>query len=55
MFGPIMVVWFVTLGVLGVLSIVREPRVLEALFPGFGIELARIVFLQQRGKIADDA
>jgi KUP system potassium uptake protein len=39
MFGPIMVVWFVTLGVLGVLSIVREPRVLEALFPGFGIAL----------------
>src|SRR5262245_4667141 len=39
MFGPIMVVWFVTLGVLGVLSIVREPRVLEALFPGFGITL----------------
>jgi KUP system potassium uptake protein len=39
MFGPIMVVWFTTLGVLGVLSIVREPRVLEALFPGFGIAL----------------
>src|SRR5262249_17116082 len=39
MFGPIMVVWFTTLGVLGVVSIVREPRVLEALFPGFGIAL----------------
>jgi KUP system potassium uptake protein len=39
MFGPIMVVWFTTLGVLGVLSIVREPRVLEALLPHFGIEL----------------
>jgi KUP system potassium uptake protein len=39
MFGPIMVIWFTTLGVLGVLSIVREPRVLEALFPGFGITL----------------
>jgi KUP system potassium uptake protein len=39
MFGPIMVVWFTTLGVLGVTSIVREPRVLEALFPGFGIAL----------------
>ena len=39
MFGPIMVVWFTSLGVLGVLSIVREPRVLEALFPGFGIAL----------------
>jgi len=39
MFGPIMVVWFTTLGVLGVLSIVREPRVLQALFPGFGLAL----------------
>src|SRR5215470_1638671 len=39
MFGPIMVIWFATLGVLGVLSIVREPRVLEALFPGFGLAL----------------
>src|SRR5437899_2885021 len=27
------------LGVLGVIAIAREPRVLEALFPGFGLEL----------------
>jgi KUP system potassium uptake protein len=39
MFGPIMVIWFVTIGVLGVLAIVREPRVLQALFPGYGITL----------------
>jgi len=39
MFGPIMVIWFATLGVLGVIAIAREPRVLEALFPGFGLEL----------------
>jgi KUP system potassium uptake protein len=39
MFGPIMAVWFTTIGTLGVLAIVREPRVLEALFPGFGLAL----------------
>jgi KUP system potassium uptake protein len=39
MFGPIMVVWFSTIGVLGVIAIVREPRVLQALFPGYGIAL----------------
>src|SRR5262252_1374946 len=38
-FGPIMVIWFVTLAVLGILMIFREPRVLEALFPGFGLAL----------------
>jgi len=32
-FGPIMVVWFVTLGVLGVDQIVRTPEVLQALNP----------------------
>jgi KUP system potassium uptake protein len=39
MFGPIMVIWFATIGVLGVLAIVREPRVLQALFPGYGVAL----------------
>jgi len=39
MFGPIMVVWFATLGTLGVIEIVREPRVLQALFPGYGLAL----------------
>jgi len=35
-FGPIMVVWFVTLGVLGAIAIVREPAVLAALSPAYG-------------------
>jgi KUP system potassium uptake protein len=39
MFGPIMVVWFATLAVLGVIAVVREPRVLEALFPFYGLAL----------------
>jgi len=32
-FGPIMVVWFVTLGMLGIDQIVRTPEVLQALNP----------------------
>jgi len=32
-FGPIMVVWFTTLGVLGLVGIVRDPSVLVALSP----------------------
>ncbi|HNC52735.1 MAG TPA: potassium transporter Kup [Accumulibacter sp.] len=33
LFGPIMVLWFLTLGVLGVISIVDNPQVLHALGP----------------------
>ena len=33
LFGPIMIVWFVTLAVLGVIGIVRAPQVLAALNP----------------------
>jgi KUP system potassium uptake protein len=32
-FGPIMVLWFLTLGVLGVVSIAESPEVLRALGP----------------------
>jgi KUP system potassium uptake protein len=32
-FGPIMLLWFVTLGVLGALQIIREPSVLAAIDP----------------------
>jgi len=39
LFGPIMVVWFVTLGGLGIAAIVREPDVLLALFPGYALAL----------------
>ena len=39
LFGPVMVVWFVTLGVLGSMAIVRQPAVLAALFPGYAIAM----------------
>jgi KUP system potassium uptake protein len=37
LFGPVMVIWFVTIAVLGVASIVQHPGVLRALWPGYGI------------------
>jgi KUP system potassium uptake protein len=39
LFGPIMVLWFCTLGVLGAIAIVRAPEVLVAVYPGYGIAL----------------
>ena len=38
-FGPVMVVWFVVLAVLGISWIVRAPIILTALNPIYGIEL----------------
>jgi len=40
-FGPIMLLWFATLAVLGVVQIAHEPRVLLALNPLYGIEFFR--------------
>jgi KUP system potassium uptake protein len=37
LFGPIMIVWFVTLAVLGLVWIVREPAVLAALDPRYAL------------------
>jgi KUP system potassium uptake protein len=42
LFGPVMVVWFVTLAVLGIWHIVREPSVLAALSPGYAFNFFRI-------------
>jgi KUP system potassium uptake protein len=39
LFGPIMVVWFVVIAVLGVIPIVRRPAVLAALSPLAGVGL----------------
>ncbi len=36
-FGPIMVVWFLTLAALGVAEIVGHPGVLAAVWPGYGL------------------
>jgi KUP system potassium uptake protein len=38
-FGPIMMVWFVSIGVLGVWGIAQEPRVLAAINPLYGLRL----------------
>ena len=34
-FGPIMIVWFITIAVLGIWHILREPRVLAAIHPAY--------------------
>ena len=39
LFGPIMVVWFVTIGLLGISGIVKHPGVLVALDPRYGLRL----------------
>ena len=36
-FGPVMIIWFVVIGVLGLMGIVRHPSVLAALSPVYGI------------------
>ena len=39
LFGPIMVLWFVSLGVSGAASIVQQPQVLVAVNPVYGLSL----------------
>jgi KUP system potassium uptake protein len=39
LFGPIMILWFVTLAALGLMAIVRAPRVLEAINPWYALQL----------------
>jgi len=36
LFGPVMVIWFVTIGVLGLIQIIAHPGVLRALSPSYG-------------------
>jgi KUP system potassium uptake protein len=38
-FGPIMAIWFVIIGVLGAIEIVKQPEILRALNPLYGIQL----------------
>jgi KUP system potassium uptake protein len=40
-FGPVMVCWFLTLGVLGLFSIAQEPQVLTGLHPRFALWIFR--------------
>ena len=44
LFGPVITVWFVVLAVMGVLQIMRQPAILEALNP-----LEALAFLHARG------
>ncbi|MBP2228303.1 KUP system potassium uptake protein [Azospirillum agricola] len=39
LFGPVMLVWFVTLGVLGIRQILKYPDVLGAIWPGHAVEM----------------
>jgi KUP system potassium uptake protein len=41
LFGPIMVVWFATIAVLGIVEIVHQPQVLWAFDPWYGFEFFR--------------
>jgi KUP system potassium uptake protein len=36
-FGPLMIVWFITIAVLGANQLRREPRVLRAVWPGYAV------------------
>ncbi len=38
LFGPIMVLWFLTLAILGVTSIVQHPEVLKAVAPWYAVQ-----------------
>jgi KUP system potassium uptake protein len=40
-FGPVLALWFVTIGLFGVAAIAREPRILGALNPVHGFEFFR--------------
>jgi len=39
LFGPVMIVWFLVLGILGLAAIVRAPEILKALSPTYGLIL----------------
>jgi KUP system potassium uptake protein len=37
LFGPVMILWFVTIGVLGVAGIAKHPTILRALWPSYAL------------------
>ncbi len=39
LFGPVMVVWFVVIGVLGISAIIQAPEILKAVSPTYGLAL----------------
>jgi KUP system potassium uptake protein len=46
-FGPVMLVWFVTLAILGLRGIAKAPQILQALSPHYGV-----IFLLHHGRVA---
>lgn len=44
LFGPVMIIWFTTLGLLGIVNILGEPAVLQAVNPQYGLHF----FLENR-------
>ncbi len=38
LFGPIIAVWFVTIGIIGLFQVVANPRILFAMLPWYGID-----------------
>lgn len=38
LFGPIILIWFFSIGALGLVEILRYPQILQAVFPWYGIE-----------------
>jgi KUP system potassium uptake protein len=45
-FGPVMLLWFGSLALLGLVEVVKQPSVLQALSPSYGVQF----FLDQGGK-----
>ncbi len=41
-FGPVMLIWFITIGALGIVEIARQPHILAALNPWYGVQLFRV-------------
>jgi KUP system potassium uptake protein len=39
LFGPVVLIWFITIGITGILSIVRVPTVLQAMNPLYAVHL----------------
>lgn len=37
MFGPVMVIWFITIGLLGAVEIARHPTIMFGIWPGYGL------------------
>ena len=42
LFGPIMVFWFITIALLGIISIIQSPKVLQALNPFYALDFFMI-------------